>query len=172
MATLGLSCSSSHGPESAQTPQAEAAAGTEGWIPLCAGKSLKGWHVNGEPDVWRVENGEIIGQLVTKSPYAYLSTDRTFGDFELELEMLFASTDGNSGIFFRCSFPPHCAKCDQVARELPEDVEAFKCPKCGHDQALPYEQRVHIHGPQAEFAPQNTGGLYDAGGGGGSTRRT
>ena len=138
------------------------------WMPLFDGKTLAGWHVQGEPDVWRVDDREIIGELVKKSPYAYLCTDRTFGDFELELDMLFESDDGNSGIFFRSTFPPQCAndKCNEVARALAEDAEPFICPKCGHTESLPYERRVHIHGPQAEFAPQNTGGLYDAGGGG------
>ncbi len=136
------------------------------WTPLLDGKTLAGWHVHGEPDVWRVENGEIIGELVRKSPYAYLVTDKQFADFELRLKMLFESKEGNSGIFFRCSFPPHCANCGHVARELPEDVKKFKCPKCGHTETLAYNRRVHIHGPQAEFAPQNTGGLYDSGAGG------
>ncbi len=138
------------------------------WKRLFNGRTLDGWHVQGEKDVWRVEKGEIIGELVKPSPYAYLATDKTFGDFELKLQMRFDSQDGNSGVFFRCSFPPQCAKCGEVARELPEDVTSFHCPKCGHDMSLPPEERVHIHGPQAEFAPpgQHTGALYDARGAG------
>lgn len=134
--------------------------------PLFDGKTLKGWHTHGEANVWRAEEGRLIGELVKQSPYAYLATDRVFGDFELRLKMNYASTEGNSGVFFRSVFPPHCAKCNHVARELPEETADFKCPECGHAESLPHRERVHIHGPQAEFAPQNTGGLYDAGGGG------
>lgn len=133
------------------------------WKPLFDGKSLKGWHTQGEPDCWRVEKGELIGELTKPSPYAYLATDRKFGDFELKMQALFESKDGNSGVFFRCYFPPQCAKCEHVARKLPEDVKAFKCPECGHAEALPLAKRVHIGGPQAEFAPpgNNTGALYE-----------
>ena len=137
-----------------------------GWQPLCDGKTLKGWHVQGEPNAWRVEDGAIVGELTKESPYAYLATDETFSNFELKLKMRYESDSGNSGIFFLCKFPPQCAKCGEVARDLPADVKDFKCPKCGHDKSLPMRERVHIHGPQAEFAPQNTGGLYCAGCGG------
>ncbi|GMU24057.1 MAG: hypothetical protein AMXMBFR13_41340 [Phycisphaerae bacterium] len=107
---------------------------------------------------------EIVGELTKESPYAYLVTDRTFKDFELKLEMVFDSEQGNSGVFFRCSFPPQCTKCNEVARGLREDVQDFKCPKCGNTESLPYKERVHIHGPQVEFAPpgDHTGAVYDA----------
>jgi predicted RNA-binding Zn-ribbon protein involved in translation (DUF1610 family) len=135
-----------------------------GWSPLTDGRTLAGWHTQGEPDCWRVEDGQIIGELTEPSPYAYLATDRKHGDIELKLQMLFESDQGNSGVFVRSSFPPHCASCDKVARNLPEDVADFKCPHCGHDQTLPMTRRVHIHGPQIEFAPpgQHTGAIYDS----------
>ena len=136
------------------------------WKPLFDGKSLKGWHTQGTPDTWRVEDGQIIGELVKPSPYCYLATDERFTDFEFRGEMKFDSDTGNSGVFFRCSFPPMCAKCGEVARNLPEDTPAaeFRCPKCGSTQMVPMAQRVHIHGPQAEFAlkDQHNGFIYDA----------
>lgn len=134
------------------------------WMPIFDGRTLKGWHTQGEPDVWRVEEKAIVGELAKPSPYAYLVTDASFGDFELKLQMRYETNSGNSGVFFWSTFPPQCAQCGEVVRGLPRDVSVFKCPKCGHDKAVPLPQRVHIHGPQAEFAPpkQNTGGLYDA----------
>ena len=135
-----------------------------GFRPLFDGKGLAGWHTHGEKGVWRVEGGQIVGELVKESPYAYLVTDDRHGDFELQMQMRFESNDGNSGVFIRCNFPPHCAQCNEVARKLPEQPAAFKCPKCGGTESLPYGQRVHIDGPQAEFAPTMTGAIYEAGG--------
>ena len=119
---------------------------TTQWASLFDGTTLNGWRVHGEQGVWRVENGEIIGELVKKSPYAYLVTERKFKDFDLELQLLFESEEGNSGVFFRCDFP------------------AWK-NKDKQKNVVPYEKRVHIVGPQAEFAPPNhphTGRLFDA----------
>ncbi len=142
-------------------------ANPEPWTPLFNGKDLTGWHTQGERDVWTVQDGQIIGELVKPSPYAYLATDKRHDNFELKLEMKFDTDTGNSGVFFRCSFPPQCASCGEVARKLPEDADPFKCPKCGHGQSKPMRERVHIHGPQAEFAPaahvtSPTAVIYDA----------
>lgn len=138
--------------------------GAPKWTPLFEGKSLNGWHTHGEPGVWRVEDGQIVGELVKPSPYAYLVTDETFGNFELKLEMLYDSPGGNSGVFFWSSFPPQCAECNEVIRAASEAETDVACPKCGSRRIVPYAGRVHIHGPQAEFAPpgSNTGGLYDS----------
>lgn len=141
--------------------------GTACWTPLFNGADLTGWHTQGEPDPWKVVDGVIIGELVKPSPYAYLTTDKTYGDFELKLQMKFDTPTGNSGVFFRSIFPPHCTKCDTVARNLAEDVQDFKCPKCGHTETRPLRDRVHIHGAQAEFAPaahknSPTAAVYDA----------
>ncbi len=145
----------------------ESASKTGCWKPLFNGKDLDGWHTQGEPDCWRVADGVITGELSKPSPYAYLATDKKYDNFELKLQMIFDSENGNSGLFFRCSFPPHCAKCNEVARDLPEDVKDFKCPKCGSTETLPMSKRVHIHGPQSEFAPAKdtgspTAAIYDA----------
>lgn len=117
-----------------------------GWEKLFNGESLAGWHTHGEENVWHVRDGMIVGELIRQSPYAYLVTDRKYGDFELKLNMIFDSNDGNSGVFFRCDFPEERNK-DKATGVIP-----------------PYEKRVHIAGPQAEFAPpgNNTAGIYDA----------
>jgi 3-keto-disaccharide hydrolase len=72
-----------------------------GYQQIFDGKSLSGW--DGDPEFWRVENGEIVGQTTTeKQP-----KQNTFliwrggspADFELKLE--FRLTGFNSGIQFR-----------------------------------------------------------------------
>ena len=72
-----------------------------GYQSIFDGRSMKGW--DGDPEFWRIENGELVGQTTTdKQP-----KQNTFliwrggspADFELKLE--FKLTGFNSGIQFR-----------------------------------------------------------------------
>ena len=45
------------------------------WTPLFNGKDLSGWKNYGA-EKWTVENGEILGEAVTKE-YGYLGTEKT-----------------------------------------------------------------------------------------------
>jgi type 1 glutamine amidotransferase len=73
-------------------------------IQLFDGRSLKGW--SGDPQFWRVENGEIVGETTSSTP----TKNNTFliwqggelQDFELTLE--YNIRNHNSGIQYR-SFP-------------------------------------------------------------------
>jgi hypothetical protein len=71
----------------------------EGFQLLFDGKALKGWE--GDPDLWRVENGEIAGSTDKKEikTNQFLITTKEYGDFELRLEMKIRN--GNSGVQFR-----------------------------------------------------------------------
>lgn len=74
--------------------------GDEGWNGLFNGKDLSGWkQLNGEAS-YKVINGEIVGTTVANTPNSFLTTEKTYSDFVLELELL---VDGhmNSGIQFR-----------------------------------------------------------------------
>ena len=66
---------------------------------LFDGKSLKGWE--GDPDLWRVEAGELIGTTDKKEikQNTFLINTREFGDFEIRLDMKIRN--GNSGVQFR-----------------------------------------------------------------------
>ncbi|WP_227006275.1 3-keto-disaccharide hydrolase [Rufibacter latericius] len=76
-----------------------------GWINLFNGKDLQGWkQVNGKAS-YRVENGVIVGTTVSDSPNSFLVTDRPYGDFILEFEMLLHN-DLNSGVQFRSISDP------------------------------------------------------------------
>ena len=70
------------------------------WHALFDGENLDGWHiVNGDVPFF-VEHGEIIGKTAAGIPTRYLTTDKQYGDFILELEM--NNSEGeNSGIQFR-----------------------------------------------------------------------
>jgi hypothetical protein len=76
------------------------AAPAEKWTRLFNGKDLAGWKPHGA-ERWAVEKGEILGETLTKE-YGYLSTEKTYRDFELKAKFK-AEGAGNSGIFFHSS---------------------------------------------------------------------
>ena len=70
--------------------------------PLFDGKTLTGW--DGDPKVWRVENGEIVGGSLLGNPRnEFLTTKRSFYNFRLTLEYKLIGTEGfvNAGVQFR-----------------------------------------------------------------------
>ena len=72
----------------------------EKWTNLFNGKDLSGWkQVNGNAK-YDVIDGEIVGTSVKDTPNSFLITEKTYGDFILEVT--FKIDDGlNSGIQFR-----------------------------------------------------------------------
>src|SRR3954453_4430081 len=72
----------------------------KGWQNLFNGKDLDGWkQLNGKAK-YEVKNGEIVGTTVAGEPNSFLATEKDYGDFILELELL-VDTTMNSGIQFR-----------------------------------------------------------------------
>ena len=77
------------------------AAEDTGFVPLFDGRSLAGWE--GDPAIWRVEDGAIVGQTTAENPL----TKNTFliwrqglvDDFELAVT--YRLTGGNSGVQYR-----------------------------------------------------------------------
>lgn len=72
----------------------------EKWTDLFNGKDLTGWkQVNGKAK-YEVINGEIVGTSVKDTPNSFIITEKTYGDFILEVT--FKIDEGiNSGIQFR-----------------------------------------------------------------------
>jgi hypothetical protein len=67
---------------------------------LFNGKDLQGWRqLNGKAK-YEVKNGEIIGTTVPNTPNSFLATEKEYGDFILDLELL-VDTSMNSGIQIR-----------------------------------------------------------------------
>jgi hypothetical protein len=76
-----------------------------GWQSLFNGKDLTGWHqLNGKAK-YQVEKGEIVGTTVLNTPNSFLCTDKDYGDFILELDLL-VENDMNSGIQIRSISKP------------------------------------------------------------------
>src|SRR3569833_2247245 len=70
------------------------------FTPLFNGKDLTGWHVlNGNAD-YSVENGMIMGTTVNNTTTSFLVTDKSYGDFVMELEFNNDATV-NSGVQVR-----------------------------------------------------------------------
>jgi Domain of Unknown Function (DUF1080) len=72
----------------------------DAWIDLFDGKSLQGWTQRGGEAKYTVEDGEIVGTTVAKTPNSFLCTDKTYSNFELELEFKI-HPELNSGIQIR-----------------------------------------------------------------------
>lgn len=73
----------------------------QGWKTLFDGKTLNGWNQVTGSAKFEVENGTIVGSTVHNSPNSFLLSDRVYGDFVLELEVMIEDTNSNSGIQFR-----------------------------------------------------------------------
>jgi hypothetical protein len=105
------------------------------WMPLFNGKDLTGWKNNGD-EKWVAEQGTILCES-TANKYGYLTTEKTYRDFNLRLKFK-GEAAGNSGVFFH-------------SRITGID------PEHGPD----------IAGMQVEVDPsvgKHTGGLYESGG--------
>lgn len=76
--------------------------GNSDWKSLFNGKNLDGWKIHGT-EKWYVEDGFLVCESGPDKAYGYLSTEKNFDDFELEVEFL-QEADGNSGVFFRSTF--------------------------------------------------------------------
>jgi hypothetical protein len=83
-----------------------------GFQSIFDGKSLSGW--DGDPDFWRAENGEIIGE--TKADHQ--PKQNTFliwrgakpGDFEFRMQYKLTGAQANSGLQYRSVELPDVAK--------------------------------------------------------------
>ena len=71
------------------------------------GGDLTGW--SGNPDLWSVENGEIVGRSAGLKKNEWLVGPLELGDFKLSLEVRLVDNRGNSGIQFRSKARPNGA---------------------------------------------------------------
>lgn len=63
------------------------------------GKDFALWR--GEPELWKVDDGEIIGTTAGLKENKFLVSELAFEDFDLTVEVKLAKNEGNSGIQFR-----------------------------------------------------------------------
>ncbi|MDR3618446.1 MAG: DUF1080 domain-containing protein [Paludisphaera borealis] len=80
----------------AQTPMLATAENVSGFF---NGKDLTGW--TGDPTLWSVENGEIVGKTSGLKRNEFLKSDLSAGDFRLTFQVKLVGNAGNSGLQFR-----------------------------------------------------------------------
>jgi len=82
----------------------------EGFVSIFDGKTLNGW--DGDPNFWRIENGEIVGETtpekVMKQNSFLIWRGEKVRDFELKLEFRLNGT--NSGVQYRSEELPAVGK--------------------------------------------------------------
>ncbi|SIQ35629.1 3-keto-disaccharide hydrolase [Maribacter ulvicola] len=75
------------------------------WVNLFDGETLNGWHKLGGIANYTVKDGAIVGATVHNTPNTFLTTNKMYGDFILELDYKVDSTM-NSGIQIRSNSIP------------------------------------------------------------------
>jgi hypothetical protein len=70
------------------------------WENLFNGKDLIGWKLLGGKAIYEIKDGELVGTTVSNTPNSFLSTEKEYGDFILEVELL-VHPSMNSGIQIR-----------------------------------------------------------------------
>lgn len=76
-----------------------------GWVSLFNGKDLKGWkQLNGQAR-YEVKDGAIVGTSVVNTPNSFLTTEKDYGDFIFECDVM-VDDKLNSGIQFRSLSKP------------------------------------------------------------------
>lgn len=76
------------------------------WVSLFDGQTLNGWTQKGGVAKYIVRDGAIVGSSVHDTPNSFLTTDKMYNDFILELEFKVDSTL-NSGIQIRSNSLPY-----------------------------------------------------------------
>jgi len=71
---------------------------------LFNGRDLTGWQ--GTPELWRVEEGELIGQTKGLKRNEFLTSDMTADNFRLSFDVKLVGNQGNSGVQFRSEALP------------------------------------------------------------------
>lgn len=71
---------------------------------LFDGKTLDGW--SGNLELWRVENGEIVGRSPGLQKNEFLVSPLSVGDFRFTVQVKLTPDAGNSGIQFRSAVEP------------------------------------------------------------------
>ena len=119
-----------------------------GWTKLFDGKTLKGWAVHSGKATYEVQKGAIVGTAVLGSPNTFLCTEKEYGDFILEFDVL-VDNELNSGVQFRSQAAP---------QEMVFDLE---------DQGKKIQRKIpadRVYGYQVEIAARpntNSGNVYD-----------
>jgi hypothetical protein len=77
------------------------------WRELFDGKSLAGWKASNAPEIWSIQDGQLIARPAAVSSHLFFVGEHTpfefFRDFELEV-VARGGKNANSGVFFHTDF--------------------------------------------------------------------
>ena len=109
-----------------------AAAQAGEWVSLFDGKTLKGWTQRNGIANYVINDGTIEGRTTPGSPNSFLCSDKHYGDFELEFEVL-CDEGLNSGVQIRSlqkgrEDEPAGVKTDHSARVYGPQIEIETSP--------------------------------------------
>ncbi|QCW99486.1 DUF1080 domain-containing protein [Aggregatimonas sangjinii] len=76
------------------------------WISLFDGETLNGWSQKGGNAIYTIRDGVIVGTTVDEKPNTFMTSDKMYDDFILELEYK-VDPKMNSGIQIRSNSFPH-----------------------------------------------------------------
>jgi hypothetical protein len=129
-----------------------------GWTQIFDGATLNGW--DGNPDVWRVEQGAITAESTAARRVASTFLIWRGGepsDFELKLEIK-ADADIHSGIFYRAQVGPNPARAAPATRG-----SAAGAPRPQPAFAVPADPRWNVRGYGLDFdyPLDNVGNVQD-----------
>ncbi|GGZ16436.1 hypothetical protein GCM10007049_05970 [Echinicola pacifica] len=79
----------------------ETAATQDGWTSLFDGESLEGWKPLGGEAEFKIEDGVIVGYSKINTPNTFLSTEKEYTDYILELDLKIEDITSNSGVMTR-----------------------------------------------------------------------
>jgi len=134
----------------------------EGWKQVFDGRSLNGW--DGSKDVWRVEDGAIVGESTVEHPTiwnvngantgtAWLILNGKLKNFAFKTEVKLEGRT-NSGIFFRATrlgAIPDDVYAEQLKKRIPE----------GGPTVRPNGTAWEVRGYEADYAINPNGNLGD-----------
>ena len=95
---------------------ARAAEPEPGFESLFDGKDLSGWE--GDQNLWKVQDGKIVGDSAGINHNEFLCTKKTFTNFELRLEFKIEKGVGNSGVQFRTKRLPNSTEVSGYQADL------------------------------------------------------
>ncbi len=119
------------------------------FVPMLQGDTKAGFtQLNGKAD-YKVEDGILIGTSKLGEPNSFLATDKTYGNFILEYEVM-VDTAMNSGVQIR-------------SHAMPQDTTLTTKNSEGKDVQRKYD-KGRVYGYQVEIDPSPraySGGIYD-----------
>ena len=74
---------------------------SDDWVSLFDGESLDGWIQKNGTATYVVKDGAILGTTAEGSPNSFLCSEKDYGNFELEFEVMLNDNELNSGVQIR-----------------------------------------------------------------------